>query len=122
MIQPAEKSAGTPTCTQPALEGQQSPDTLAEAPQAAPVKDSWAVWTAWSQNESLQEHPRRSGCSGGDLHKVLLIVFPLVQSQCSIQLCHSQQCQVSQRPGGYLNHLVAQVTALPVSCCQCLQL
>lgn len=44
------------------------------------------------------------------------------QNQCSIQLCHSQMCQVSQRPGGHLNHLVAQVTALPVSCCQCLQL
>lgn len=40
MVLHAEKSAGISTCTQPVLEGQQSPETLAEEPQAAPVKDT----------------------------------------------------------------------------------
>lgn len=119
VIPHAEKSAEAPACTQPVQEGQQSPDTLAEHLRLPLWRTHWAVWIAWSQNESLQEYPRRSGCSGGDLHKVLLIVCALVQS---LQLCHSQQCQMSQRPGGYWNHLLAQVTALPGSCCQCLLL
>lgn len=79
----AEKSAEAPACTQPVQEGQQSPDTLAEHLRLPLWRTHWAVWVAWSQNESLQEYPRRSGCSGGDLHKVLLIVCALVHSHCS---------------------------------------
>lgn len=123
MILHAEKSAGTPTCTQPVLEGQPSPDTPAQAPQAAPVKDSLGCldsleseWTTARMSKEIWVF-RRSSAQG-----FAYCLSTGARSHCSTQLCHPQQCHVSQRPGGSLNHLVAQLTALPMSCCQCLLL
>lgn len=119
MILHAEKSAETPTCLLPVLKGSNPQRHCLRHLRLLLCRTHGAVWRAWSQNKSLQEYPRRSGCSGG-CTRFWCCLSTSAHSHCSIQLCRSQQCQLSQarwalEPAGGAGHSF-------VSCCQCLLL